>query len=94
MKFFPPFFRIDIVIGFCDEQFPLEGTTLGDKQNSIGMMTKNGIKYDGQFGKWKENNCSGGKFIVGDVIGIGLIHSMGNNSSLKCFATCNGQFLG
>lgn len=32
-------------------------------------------------------------FKIGDVIGVGIIHSTAN-TSLKCFATLNGKLLG
>jgi len=79
----------NIFIGFGTEKFPLEGNWLGELDNSIGLWRRNTIWIDGAetiFGKVDEY------FKEGDVVGLGLIHSLGI-STMECFVTLNGQLL-
>jgi hypothetical protein len=78
-----------INIGFCDKYFPLEGKKwLGNEKNSIGIWRKGGIRFDASLTEYGGYEF----FKKGDFVGIGIIHQP--NSSLKCFCTCNGEFLG
>jgi len=40
------FYRPSIIIGFCDQNFPLEGKWLGYEKNSIGICHKCAISID------------------------------------------------
>jgi len=64
--------------------------------NSIGIYEKRGMQiYDDKsplFPRF-ENVNGNADFNEGDVNGIGIIKCQAN-SSMKCFATCNGQLLG
>jgi hypothetical protein len=82
-----------IHIGFCDQQFSLEGEWLGwnnnSSSNSIGFGNKIGIWFDGsriEFGNVGE------RFKKLDLIGVGIIQYP--KGKMECFATCNGKFLG
>jgi len=57
-------------------------------ENSIGIWPKGGMRIDGK----KTEFANDGYFREGDFIGIGIIQQA--NTSLECFATCNGKLLG
>jgi len=78
-----------MTIGICTQKFPLQGKWLGDLENSIGIFNKGGICIDGT----GSNLESAGIFKEGDVIGLGIIHYP-TNSSMKSFATRNGELMG
>lgn len=79
------------MIGFCDQQFPLEGELLGseDNSNSMGFYYKYGIWIDGSYIKFENIN---GWFMKLDFIGIGIIQYP--NGKIKCFVTYNSDLLG
>jgi hypothetical protein len=72
------------------QKFPLEGKWLGSENNSIGIDQKGGMEV---YGNWQKFNEKEGWFQKGDFVGIGIINSS-KNSSMKCFATLNGELLG
>lgn len=76
-------------MGFCDEQFPLEGRILGWRNyfNSFGFGSKYEIMIDGF-----SIDLSDGYFEKWDIVGFGIIRHP--NSKMECFGTWDGQFLG
>lgn len=80
----------DVDIGFCTQEFPLEGKNLWST-NAIHISHKGGITTGPAIHNTFENIH--GNFEEGDVIGTGIIHSPAN-SSMHCFSTCNGKLLG
>lgn len=71
----------------------MEGNELGKVENSIGIKRKGGIWIDGNETKFENSEYYDEYFDVGDVVGIGIIHSIGN-SQWKCFVTLNDELLG
>ena len=67
----------------------MEKESLGKTNNSIGTLRKGDLWIDGSVTKLENVN---GFFKEGDVIGLGIIHSMAN-PPMECFATCNGALL-
>lgn len=77
-----------IFIGFCVQEFPLEGESVG-WEDSIGIWGKEIIAIDGtqvKIGKDK------GLFKKRDFVGIGIVHQP--NWKMECFVTLNGKLLG
>ena len=78
------------VIGFCDQQFPLEDKQLGwVDSNSIGIDEKYGMQIDGNFIEFRNVQEY---FKESDFVGLGIIHHP--NSKMECFATWNGKLMG
>jgi len=78
-----------IAIGFCTENFRLNGELIGLYANSIGIGIKGAIAIDGSFKEFGNDN---GWFKKRNVIGIGLIQRP--NTKMECFVTFNGKLLG
>jgi len=64
---------------------------LGEEENSIGIYGKNEIMIDAS--SYIDGN-EDESFVKGNVVGIGIIYSATENSSMQYFVTCNGQLLG
>ena len=60
--------------------------------NSIGLERKKEIKIDGHRINFENGFGRYDYFREGNIVGLGLIHHP--DSSMKCFATLNGQLLG
>jgi hypothetical protein len=90
---FSSFRDYSIEIGFCEQQFKMEGKWLGytNNSNSIGIDQKQLMNIDGSFTKL-ENKNDNYNFKKGNFVGIGLIYQP--NSKMECFATWNGKLLG
>lgn len=82
------FFRIQI--GFCDKEFPLSGTYVGNQISSIAICHKGGMRVNCEFKQ--QFGRVNGDFGCG-MVGIGLIHSP-VDSALKAFASYDGEYLG